>query len=141
MELVPTSGKAFHEMLEHCFHSATRVLVRLGTDVGRLGLARSRRSNSSQRCYMELRSGLCACQSSSFTQILTRLLFLHQSLQMALCIGAGNVLLASTKHRFVDRTARGSSVIYHPRTRASTALESNGGKLYTTPADVWHCAW
>jgi hypothetical protein len=31
-----------------CFHSTTRALVRLGTDVGRLGLARSWRSNSSQ---------------------------------------------------------------------------------------------
>ncbi|KAK6297750.1 hypothetical protein J4Q44_G00323330, partial [Coregonus suidteri] len=38
-----------------CFHSATRELVRSGTDVGQLGLARSLRSNSSQRCSMELR--------------------------------------------------------------------------------------
>ena len=37
-----------------------RALVRLGTNVGRLGLARSRTSNSSQRCSMGLRSGaLC----------------------------------------------------------------------------------
>ena len=35
-------------------------IVRSGTDVGRLGLARSWRSNSSQRCLMGLRSGLCA---------------------------------------------------------------------------------
>ncbi|KAK6293699.1 hypothetical protein J4Q44_G00360250 [Coregonus suidteri] len=54
-----------------CFHSSTRALVRSGTDVGRLGLARSRRSSSSQRCSMGLRSGLCAGQSSSSTPILT----------------------------------------------------------------------
>ena len=43
-----------------CFHSATTALVRLDTDVGPdLGLARSRCSNSSQRCSMGLRSGLC----------------------------------------------------------------------------------
>ncbi|KAK6307892.1 hypothetical protein J4Q44_G00211630 [Coregonus suidteri] len=54
-----------------CFHSATRALVRSGTDVGRLGLAYSRRSNSSQRCSMGLRSGLCAGQASSSTLIST----------------------------------------------------------------------
>ena len=37
------------------------------TDVGRLGLARSLRSNSSQRCSTGLRSGLCGGQSSSST--------------------------------------------------------------------------
>ena len=42
-----------------CFYSATSVLMSLGTDVGRLGLAHSRRSNSSQLCLMGLRSGLC----------------------------------------------------------------------------------
>uniref|UniRef100_A0A674CQK4 adenylate cyclase n=1 Tax=Salmo trutta TaxID=8032 RepID=A0A674CQK4_SALTR len=54
-----------------CFHSATRALVRSGTDVGRLGLARSLRSNLSQWCSMWLRSGLCAGQSSSSTPIST----------------------------------------------------------------------
>ena len=39
------------------FHPATRALVRSGNDVGRLGLARSRCSNSSQRCLIGLRSG------------------------------------------------------------------------------------
>jgi hypothetical protein len=48
-----------------CFNSDTRALVRSGTDVGLLGLAHSWRSNSSQRCSMGLRSGLCAGQSSS----------------------------------------------------------------------------
>ncbi|KAK3526022.1 hypothetical protein QTP70_012787 [Hemibagrus guttatus] len=41
--------------------------VRSGTDVGREGQARSLRSNSSQRCSMGLRTGLCAGQSSSST--------------------------------------------------------------------------
>ena len=54
-----------------CFHSATRALVRSGTDVGRLGLARSQRSNSSQRCSMGLKSGICAGQSTSTTPLLT----------------------------------------------------------------------
>ena len=39
-----------------CFHSATSALVRSGTVVGLLGLVRSRRSNSSQRCSKGLRS-------------------------------------------------------------------------------------
>jgi hypothetical protein len=42
-----------------CFHSATRALVRSGTDVWWLNLARSQRSNESQRCLMGVRSGLC----------------------------------------------------------------------------------
>jgi hypothetical protein len=42
--------------------------VSLGTDVGRLGLDRSQRSNSSQRCSVGLRSELCAGQSSSSTR-------------------------------------------------------------------------
>jgi hypothetical protein len=52
-----------------CFHSATRALVRSGTDVGRLGLAHSRCSNSSQRYLMGLRLGLCAGHSCSSTSI------------------------------------------------------------------------
>ena len=67
-----------------CFHSATRVLVRLGTDVGRLGLAHSRWSYSSQRGSMGLRSGLCAGQSSYFTPILTN----HFCMDLILCMGA-----------------------------------------------------
>ena len=71
-----------------------------------------------------------------------RPLFLsHQTLQLALCIGAGSVLLASTKPRFVHRTARWWSVIHHSRERVSTAPESNGSEQYTTPADAWHYAW
>jgi hypothetical protein len=80
------SGKAFHKTLEHysrdLFHSATRALVRSGTDVGRLGLARSRCSNSYQMCLMGLRSGLCAGQSSSSTPISTN----HFCMDLALCI-------------------------------------------------------
>ena len=64
-----------------CFHSATRALVRLATDVGRLGLTRSQRSNSSQRCSMGLRSGLCLGQSSSSTPISTN----YFCMDIALC--------------------------------------------------------
>jgi hypothetical protein len=65
------------------FHSATRALVRSDTDVGRLGLARSRRSNSPWRWSMGLRSGLFAGQSSSFTPLLTN----HFRMHLALCTG------------------------------------------------------
>ena len=62
-----------------------------------------------------------------------RLLFLlHQTLQLALCIGSGGALLASSKPRFVRRTARWWSVIHHSRECVSTAPESNGSELYTT---------
>ena len=81
-----SSGKAFHRCWNiaagTCFHSATRALVRLGTDVGRLGLACSWRSNASQ-VSMGLRSGLCASQSSSSTPILTN----HFCMDLALCTG------------------------------------------------------
>ncbi len=40
-------------------HSSRSTFVRSDTDVGREGLARSLRSNSSQRCSIGLRSGLC----------------------------------------------------------------------------------
>ena len=69
------------------------------------------------------------------------LFFLHQTLQSALCIGAGSIFQASAKHKFNCRTARWWSVIHHSKERVSTAPESNGGELYTTPADAWHCAW
>ena len=67
-----------------CFHSATRALLRSGTDVGWLGLARIRRSNSSHRCLMGWRSGRCAGQSSYSTPILTN----HFCMDLALCTGA-----------------------------------------------------
>jgi hypothetical protein len=76
-----------------CFHSATRTLVRLGTDVGRLGLARSRCSNSSQRCSMGLRSGLCAGQSRFFTPISTN--------QTNLAGGPEKLHYASGHYRFI----------------------------------------
>jgi hypothetical protein len=63
-----------------CFHLATTALVRSGAGVGQLGLAHSR-PNSSQRCLMELRSGLCAGQSSSSTPISTN----HFCMDLALC--------------------------------------------------------
>ena len=48
-------------------HSTRSAFVRSHTDVGREGLALSLHSNSSQRCSIGLRSGLCAGQSSSST--------------------------------------------------------------------------
>jgi hypothetical protein len=47
-----------------------------------------------------------------------------QNLQLALCIRAGRVLLASAKPRFVRRTARWGSIIHHFRECVSTAPES-----------------
>jgi hypothetical protein len=58
-------------------------LVRSGI-VGRSGLARSQRSNSSLRCLMGLRSGLCAGQSSSSALISKK----HFCMDLALCKGA-----------------------------------------------------
>ena len=63
---------------------AIRALVSPGTDVRRLGQALSRRSNSSQRCSMGLRSGLCAGQSSSSTPISTN----YFCMDLTLCTGA-----------------------------------------------------
>ena len=68
------------------------------------------------------------------------LFIVHQTLQLTLCFGAGSVLLASAKPRFVCQTARWWSVIPYSRECVSTAPESNGGELYTTPADARHCA-
>ena len=65
-------------------HSSRSAFVRSGTDVGREGLARSLRSNSSQRCSIGLRSGLCAGQSSSSTPNL----LIHVFMDLALCTGA-----------------------------------------------------
>uniref|UniRef100_A0AAZ3R1L6 ZZ-type domain-containing protein n=1 Tax=Oncorhynchus tshawytscha TaxID=74940 RepID=A0AAZ3R1L6_ONCTS len=72
------------QVLKHTLYTHTLSLVRSGTDVGRLGLARSRHSNSSQRCSMGLRSGLCAGQSSSSIPISTN----HFCMDLALCMGA-----------------------------------------------------
>ena len=59
------------------------------------------------------------------------LFLLHQTLQLAVCIQAGSVLLAFAKPRFVRRTARWWSMIHHSRECVSTAPESNEGKLCT----------
>ena len=48
-------------------HSSRSSFVRSQTDVGQEGLALSLHSNSSQRCSIRMRSGLCAHQSSSST--------------------------------------------------------------------------
>ena len=81
---------------------------------------------------MGLRSGLGAGQSSSFTPISTNpfcmdlrdlartmktsprpSFLIRKTLQLALCIQAGRVLLASAKPRFVSQTARWCLVIHH----------------------------
>jgi hypothetical protein len=48
-----------------CYHSSIKALERSGTDVGRLGLTRSRRSNSPQRCliWVDVRT---LCRSFKF---------------------------------------------------------------------------
>uniref|UniRef100_A0A667X151 Doublecortin domain-containing protein n=1 Tax=Myripristis murdjan TaxID=586833 RepID=A0A667X151_9TELE len=65
-------------------HSSRSAFVRSNTDVGQEGLARSLRSNSSQRCSLGLRSGLCAGQSSSSTPNS----LIHVFMDLALCTGA-----------------------------------------------------
>ena len=65
-------------------HSSRSAFVRSHTDVGREGLALSLRSNSSQRCSIGLRSGLCAGQSSSSTPNS----LIHVFMDLALCTGA-----------------------------------------------------
>ena len=78
------STKCWNIAAGTCFPSATRTLMRFGANFERFGLARSRRSNWSQRCSMELRSGLSADQWSSSTPILTN----HFCMDLALCTGA-----------------------------------------------------
>uniref|UniRef100_A0A3P8S0T8 Uncharacterized protein n=1 Tax=Amphiprion percula TaxID=161767 RepID=A0A3P8S0T8_AMPPE len=65
-------------------HSSRSSFVRSHTDVGPEGLALSLCSNSSQRCSMGLRSGLCAGQSSSSTPDSV----IHVFMDLALCTGA-----------------------------------------------------
>ena len=65
-------------------HSSRSAFVRSHTDVGPEGLALSLRSNSSQRCSIGLRSGLCAGQSSSSTPNS----LIHVFMDLALCTGA-----------------------------------------------------
>ena len=50
-------------------HSSRKAFVRSDTDVGREGLAHSLRSNSSQRCWMGLRSGLGVFHTSRLTPV------------------------------------------------------------------------
>ncbi len=63
--------QAFHQILDLaagiCSHSETRALASSNIDVG-WGLAHSRCSSLTQRCWMALRSGLCAGQSVSTTR-------------------------------------------------------------------------
>ena len=66
-----------------CFHSGTRALMRSGTDVGRLSLARSRCSNSFRWFLVGLRSGLCTGHSSYSAPISKS----HFCMDLALCTG------------------------------------------------------
>ena len=84
-------------------HSSRSAFVRSHTDVGQEGLALSLCSNSSQRCSVGLKSGLCAGQSSSSTP---------NSLSMSLW-----TLLYALVHSYVG-TGRG-----HPQT-VPTKLEA-----------------
>jgi hypothetical protein len=52
-------------------HSSSRVVASEVSDVGRWGLERNRRSNSSDRCSAGFRSGLWAAQSISGTVLST----------------------------------------------------------------------
>lgn len=78
------------------------------------GLTRNLRSSLSQRCLMELRSGL----SGSVKFIHTKLIH--------------TCLYTEAKHR---------NVICQPTDQDSTAPESSGSMLYTTPSNAWHCTW
>ena len=64
-------------------HPSRNAFVRLHTDVGREGLALNLSSYSSQRCSIELRSRLCAGQSSSSTANS----LIHVFMDLALCTG------------------------------------------------------
>ena len=66
------------------YHFFRSTFVRSHTDVGQEGLALSLHSNSSQRCSVRLRSGLCAGQSSSSTPNS----LIHVFMDLALCTGA-----------------------------------------------------
>jgi len=66
-------------IFDHSFRSA---FVRSDTDVGWEGLAHSLRSNSSQRCSIELRSGPWGQSSSSTPNWL-----IHVFIDLALCTG------------------------------------------------------
>ncbi|XP_076347987.1 G1/S-specific cyclin-D2-like [Tachypleus tridentatus] len=63
-------------------YSATRALVRSGTDVEREGMARIRRSNSSQRCSLGLRTWLYTASFSSSEPLLSTRRVLQNLLQL-----------------------------------------------------------
>lgn len=68
------------------------------------------------------------------------IILLHQTLQLAECSQAGNVLLASAKPRLVHQTFWQRSMIRQFRENVSTTSESSGDILYITPSDTWYCA-
>ena len=75
----------FRSLFMRIFYPSSRsAVVSSHTDAGREGLALSLCSNSSQRCSIRLRSGLCAGQSSSSTPNS----LIHVFMDLALCTGA-----------------------------------------------------
>jgi hypothetical protein len=76
------STRCLNNAVGNCFHSATRALVKSGTDVEQRGLTHSQCSTSSQKWSMGLRSGLRAGQSSSSIQSTD-----HFCMDLALCAG------------------------------------------------------
>jgi hypothetical protein len=60
------------------------------------------------------------------------LFLLHQTLKLALYIGAGSVLLASVKLRFIRWTARWRNVIHHSRERVSSPMAASFTPLNPT---------
>ncbi len=56
---------------------------------------------------------------------------------------SGSVKFIHTKliHTCLYTEAKHRSVIRHPTEHVSTAPESSGSMLYTTPSNAWHCTW
>ena len=130
-------------------HSSRSTFMRSHTDAGQEGLALSLHSNSSQRCSVGLRSGLCAGQSSSSTPSSLLHVFMNlalctgvqscwnrkgpspncshkipppsKALHLAQCSKTSTVLLANAKPRLVHQIARWRGVICHSREGVSTA--------------------
>ena len=105
-------------MLEHCCGDLLP-LVRLGTDVGRLCLARSLGWIGMQRrSLVEVRE-LCRPVKFFHTDLDKPFLYGPHFCTLNCCHKVGSTESSSLQ---------------------KTHFQS-GAELYTTPADVWHCAW
>jgi hypothetical protein len=111
-----SAGETFYQVSERLrrngTHSYYRAVARAVSDVGRWGLDRSRRSNSSHRCSMGVRSGLWAGQSISGTLLSTN----HSLTDLALWNGPLSCWyrqLSSPKlSSIVDSRQRGKMSLY-----------------------------